>query len=204
MRYEIGQELVAVHFKTEGDSRNHSFYSTPFMFFSEQRIEKISLFKLTVKEHHRVAWSEDPGGEKKYDGYLLTDDQGLIWANQYPRAAYGQTTTEQDQRFFFHGAEGELSRRCDAGEVVECHLLKDWLENTFRFFDYLQKESITPTKDQLILKENLLDLHKRIESQLKEMGLVFERYDRVYEGGFKSPRVKISKLEAKDEQEKEV
>ena len=66
--------------------------------------------KLTVTEHHEVSWDQDPKNKKKYDGFVLTREDGTIWHNQFPYASYGQLSTTADHVFNFYpnfSEEGE-------------------------------------------------------------------------------------------------
>jgi hypothetical protein len=51
-------------------------------------------------EHHKVAdyWAKD-GEDKRFDGYILTDDKSAKWLNQYPRASYGQVSDAANRQF---------------------------------------------------------------------------------------------------------
>ena len=63
-------------------------------------LEDIKFFELEITEHHRVRWEYDPvNGDAKYDGFVAVDANGCPWHNQYPRAQFGQTTTEANYHF---------------------------------------------------------------------------------------------------------
>lgn len=107
MRYEIGQK-VWVMFAHVTNSRAYPMRVpyTPWNYGPV--IPKVDLIELTVTEHHKVRWDYDnPEDEAKYDGYLLTDEKGGVWANQYPHASYSQTSTAADQAFNRYFADEE-------------------------------------------------------------------------------------------------
>lgn len=106
MRYEIGQEIHVV-----------SFYNTDHKFRGRQALPSASLqseatlthrfAKLSVVEHHKVAWDQNPNGAKEHNGFILKDSDGNVYHNQYPTAAYGQMTTEADNYFLRKPSEGQ-------------------------------------------------------------------------------------------------
>lgn len=107
-RFQVGQKLITVFFEIE-ERELSGWFIMPYL-YDHRKVKKIWLKELEVKEHHKVAWSEDPKGEKKYDGYILQDSDGKYYHNQYPTAAYGQISTEADGAFErnFPGGKDEL------------------------------------------------------------------------------------------------
>lgn len=68
----------------------------PYMYNLDD-IVKTSIVKLTVTEHHKVRHEYQGEGESPtLDGYVLTDEAGTIWHNQYPTASYEQLSDEGD------------------------------------------------------------------------------------------------------------
>ena len=108
MRYQVGQKLITVFFEIE-ERELSGWFIMPYL-YDHRKVKKIWLKEMEVKEHHKVAWSEDPKGEKKYDGYILQDGDGKYYHNQYPRASYGQVSSEADGAFErnFPGGKDEL------------------------------------------------------------------------------------------------
>jgi len=92
MRYQVGQKylFIDVQFKPAQPRFGHMY--CPW----EDTLESVTIVELTCAEHHRVPGEWDD--EVKYDGFIFTDAQGNKWDNQYPRAAYGQLDTSNDQR----------------------------------------------------------------------------------------------------------
>lgn len=97
MRYNVGEKLPVVSCVVNGDNRLG--LTIPLLHDSKQP-DSIFMKMLTVTEHHRVAnyWETDPEN-KTCDGYILTDEQGVRWLNQYPRASYGQLSDNGDRQF---------------------------------------------------------------------------------------------------------
>lgn len=95
MRYSVGEKVVIMFYVIE-DRRP---FSNSLFIPWKDRLKEIWLKTLTVTEHHKVAWDQDPSGKKEYDGFILVDDQGHAWSNQYPCASYGQITTQTDYYF---------------------------------------------------------------------------------------------------------
>lgn len=123
-RYVVGQKLYVIHFAYEG--REDFGFTLPFM-FDQTPISKINIIELTVTEHHKVKneYSRDED-EATCDGFILTDKEGNIWHNQYPRASYGQVSDEGDRRFTRHlENESQYQKWLDEGVVFECRLLSD-------------------------------------------------------------------------------
>lgn len=122
MRYEIGQEIHAVSFYDTACKVIHLGGMPRASLQSETSLAH-KFVKLTAVEHHKVAWDQNPNGEKEKDGFILKDSEGKIYHNQYPLASYGQTTAEADHYF----------RR----ELVEGQKLKDLvsLEGTYSYVD---------------------------------------------------------------------
>jgi len=102
-RYKIGQKIVACFMTLSG--RTECFVNPTFVPWTDKLLG-IEFEVLTVTEHHKVAWDQDPEGEKKYDGYLLKSADGRGWVNQYPTADYGQVTDRADYLFDKHFPDG--------------------------------------------------------------------------------------------------
>lgn len=99
MRFQVGEEIYAIHFKLAGHTGLAAGgYVRPYI-YTDAGVEKITIKKLVVKEHHKVPWDQDPDGEKKYDGYVLTDEKGVVWHNQYEKASYGQVSDTANWMF---------------------------------------------------------------------------------------------------------
>lgn len=105
MRFEIGQQVPFINVK---------FHDKPdvkptFQSLFDPRVhelDSIEVKMLTVKEHHKVPSCYEPDGEKKYDGFIFTEqidvDKQQIWLNQYPTATYGQISDTNDRTVFRH------------------------------------------------------------------------------------------------------
>lgn len=86
MRYEIGQEIIAVAVVHTSKMTDIPDRSVPWLYDS---IMHEDVVKLTVKEHVRVtelgfdseACDRQP---TMYDGFILSDNESRNWYNQYP------------------------------------------------------------------------------------------------------------------------
>lgn len=103
MRYQVGQKVPVVACVIKGQK---PFGVTIPLLHDDKQPDSVFMKMLTVTEHHRVPnhWESDPE-KKDCDGYILSDEQGARWLNQYPRASYGQTTDHADRQF-----EADLSK----------------------------------------------------------------------------------------------
>lgn len=95
MRYNIGEKVVVMFYVLNG----RIGWANPIYRPWEDTLDRIMMETLTVTEHHKVAWDQDPTGEKKYDGFILENRLHQKWSNQYPTAAYGQISTTADYVF---------------------------------------------------------------------------------------------------------
>ncbi len=173
MRYETGEKVYGVHFLTEkfvDDEFSKQWYSQPYT-YSDDPVVKITIVELLVKEHHKVAWEYDEAKELKHDGYLLQDKEGFQWANQYPRASYGQLSTISDSRFtLYHSSHDEYDKLAKQGRMLECHLLTDFIGNVYRFLDKAESQTEAP-----VLYERLTKLIDDIKIELQKLNLEFRR-----------------------------
>lgn len=90
MRYTPKEETVFIHVDYKPASMRFGSKYFPW----EDTLNSITLTKLTCIEHHRVPGEWDD--VVQYDGFLFTDPEGNKWANQYPRASYGQISDTQN------------------------------------------------------------------------------------------------------------
>ena len=97
MRYEIGEVVPVICFIYPSVDNFFSVRAPYIWGDKEDPIIRVKL--LTVVEHHKVAWDQYPTEEKKHDGFLLKDENGIVFANQYPRASYGQISDRSDRLF---------------------------------------------------------------------------------------------------------
>ena len=98
MRYQIGEQIPVISFVTRNNLNGFTRRSIFFLPWEETEVSSEIVY-LTVKEHHKVPGRHDPKEELLYDGFILTDDSGCVWYNQYPRADYGQLDDSSNRRF---------------------------------------------------------------------------------------------------------
>jgi hypothetical protein len=98
MRYAVGQKIWTVFFHNM-DAVFYPMWS-PYIPWQNKALPEIEFLQLTVVAHHKVHNEYDEkDAEPTCDGFILKDEQGRIWHNQYPRASYGQTTDSADGLF---------------------------------------------------------------------------------------------------------
>ena len=130
MRFEIGQKIYTIGLQySDSDDILFTPYVLPLVLGNAPSVS-IILNELTVREHHKVPgeWDDNP----VHDGFILADEAGNHWNNQYPRAAYGQITTTSDYRFDRRAPE--LSSLADLrkelnGKPYEVESLSTYLED---------------------------------------------------------------------------
>ncbi len=96
MRYEIGQKVLVCRVDFFNEENPFRRVYCPWL---KDVLRGIEIEELEVMEHHKVAYSQDPKQELKYDGFVLVDKKGGKWFNQYPSASYSQTSTDRDYCF---------------------------------------------------------------------------------------------------------
>jgi hypothetical protein len=135
MRHQIDEIVFAVHFLFQGNPGAPGWlYRQPFL-YDDTPVTRIHFTKLTVKEHHKVAWDYDETGEAKYDGYVLVDDAKRLYHNQYPTASYGQLSDTANRRYNLAEVEIDerMKKRIERGVIpYDSHLLTDVLESIER------------------------------------------------------------------------
>lgn len=151
-RYIIGQEIEVIGFNY-GLGNEVWFGHRPFAFNGTDYPLTIEIFNLKVTEHHQVAWDQDPNGEKRHDGFILTAEDGGVWYNQYPTASYGQTSDTADRRFTINHAkmipnneaeEKELAERCENLRFITVETLTGFISDFYRAVRFAQQEIHNP------------------------------------------------------------
>lgn len=135
MRYQINEILPVIHFEFKGNSvLENALFKMPYLHY-ETPVSRINFKLLTVTEHHKVSWEYDEEDKRVHDGYLLRDEAGVTYSNQYPRASYGQVTDTADRRFdLYFGSDQEaeafFKHAHDKNLLVPIyHLMSDVLQD---------------------------------------------------------------------------
>lgn len=162
MRYQVGEKLIVAFFKFEGE-KGFLWFSMPYL-YHEKQIEQILLKEMEVTEHHKVSWEYDADNKNDHDGYVLKDKDGNIWHNQYPKASYGQTSSEADFRFRRNSNPFGKKEDIPGYLVMDYRLLTQVYDDIYTGIVELPKRNNPPT--QLI--EKLTELKERLEKQLAE------------------------------------
>lgn len=186
MRYKVSQELFVIHFdytslRNQESQLMAADFHLPLTFNIKEMPSAINLERLIVTEHHKVPWDQDPEGKKECDGYLLTDSTGVVFANQYPKACYGQVSDTADYRFNTHYADDEdhtaILRAYTKGEkkIYEYHLLSDVICGMNTRIDIIDRNlskegEVSPSNSPFFkeIKDQLLDVLSQIKKEFRE------------------------------------
>lgn len=170
MRHNIGDTVFAVQF-TEPDEtpgRIKMFYM-PLAYLNSTPPTKINIIRMEVMEHHKVAWDQDPTAEKKYDGYLLKDDSGLLFSNQHPLYEGGQLTDKGNRLFYRHGDDKKKliqELKASPSAIYSYNLLSDVLERMEKGIKTLSAPPAAPEDD--LKAKQLIELRDKIIKQFKD------------------------------------
>lgn len=144
MRYHVDQTLFAVQFGFASDrvrGRHIKTFRLPVL-HDDEMPETFNFIELKVAEHHKV---HDEFSSRldapQLDGYLLKDKDGVVYANQYPVAAYQQTSDSANRRFRLYNREDSVieSLLTNPNSIYEYNLLTDVLEDMQRGIQGLAK-----------------------------------------------------------------
>lgn len=167
MRYEIGEVIYGIHFGFEGmlPKNCHMFLKPTGPYFDKVKI--VTIKKLVVIEHHKVRWMYDTDEqEARYDGYILKDEKGDRWVNQYPRASYGQLSDTADRIFTKRDA---MSDKEHAQEPIQFYSLPDFIteiSDAIKSLDKDDKYDFNKSKNKYL--SSFVELKEKILKQLKE------------------------------------
>lgn len=120
LRFTVGEVYwFARTLYTDKPMKESSFASIYMPWYHD--LDKIEFLPLLCKEHHKVAWDQDPKDEKTCDGFVFVSptDETDIWYNQYPAACYGQLDDTNDRVVFKHYENSELFVLDESGEIVK-------------------------------------------------------------------------------------
>lgn len=152
MRFELCQKIPVVSFRVHYHDQIGELFNTTFFFPWEVTVLSSEIVLLEVVEHHKVPYRYDPKMEKTCDGYVLKDESGGVWHNQYPMAYYGQLDDSYD-RLFTRSPENPRQPRFTS--------LTDYMAGLLRGVYQLSKD---PEKGKA-LQEVYDDLKTKFEKQ---------------------------------------
>ena len=146
-RYNVGEELLVIHFMSVNTGQPELFRSP--LRREMETIEKITIKKLTVKEHHRVLnqWANE-NEVPDCDGFILSDEEGKIWHNQYPRASYGQLSDAGDRMFWSKDGFQEHKKGI-TGIPLEMRLVTDYAMSLHEGIESFPNDELTPARKEL-------------------------------------------------------
>lgn len=150
MRHQIGEKVWTLWADIE-DGFMYPFYTklTKFDSVRPEDFPPVQFRELTFVEHHMVQGEYDSKDmPPAYDGYILSDEKGGVWHNQYPYAQLGgQTSGGLDHMF-------NISSACAEG----CAVL-DWMKETAGGFRGTSPGPITVAKLTHELREIRREIH---------------------------------------------
>ena len=126
MRFELNQKypFVCVKFETAARQYTDGFASGCFEPY-RHKLLGIEVKMLTCVEHHKVPnhWDESETPELNCDGFIFLDEEnGIRWANQYPRASYGQVSDAADRLVERIFPDGTSYKDLPEGMVLQMEL----------------------------------------------------------------------------------
>jgi hypothetical protein len=137
MRYNVGEKLYVVNFAFHGqEPEENALYQSPYLRGLMPRISQIRLNQLTVEEHHKVPYIHDPEQKLEHDGYILKDDSGQVFYNQYPSSHYGQFSDHMDYRFRMKDPDTDEAREAYVNDME----LNDPLPHEYMLLEQFLKE----------------------------------------------------------------
>ena len=158
-RFKVGQRIVAMRYVITGRS---GLFSNPMYCPWSDKLERIELKVLTVQEHHVVPNCHDPKGVPCADGYVLRDQEGAQWGNQYPTAAYGQVSTDADWLFERMMEDAQVSSASD-DELSIFEVAERVLERIKRGVDHFEKPGETQNAEYAqALRQHMSELEAQI------------------------------------------
>lgn len=132
MRFELNKKypFVCVQFSTEHRQFLNGMSSSSFQPWNNALLG-IVVKMLTCVEHHKVPneWDETVPPKLDCDGFIFLDEETDVrWANQYPRASYGQTTDTADRIVMRMFPEGTDYKALPKDMIFEMELATHRLE----------------------------------------------------------------------------
>ncbi len=128
MRYEVGTPYPFLRIDFKPSEARFSMLYLPWT----DTLNAILLINLDCVEHHRVPGEWDD--EIQYDGFIFarTLEDGTVerWVNQYPKAAYSQTSTEAD----WVVTQKEFIPDTDLGDYTAAHVVLERILRGVRDF----------------------------------------------------------------------
>ena len=97
-RFTINQVVPVIGFEIKFNNGNKNIgFSTPLI---GDEVMGICIELLKCVSHHKVSSScSGPNDDKTHDGFIFENNDGVVYHNQYPYAAYGQLNDSADSRF---------------------------------------------------------------------------------------------------------
>jgi hypothetical protein len=106
MRFEINEQVPFIRENFEAGRPRFGNLYLPW----EDKLLSLEIIMLTCVEHHKVPYDHDPEDKLDCDGYVFVDVSGKRYYNQYPKASYGQISTDNNHRAWPQETADEESR----------------------------------------------------------------------------------------------
>lgn len=166
----------------------------------EQKLLSLKAVNMLCAEHHKVAWDQDPTGEKKHDGFIFFElplvprNPLKRWFNQYPRASYGQLSTDADHYLHldWKGCGMSVEEYLDIEDtdegMTELHDGCEFLANIRRGQVTIAKAQDWKDEDKKKALEALVAFEKRVQDLIekvmhKKLRIMQVMYEPAADGG---------------------
>jgi hypothetical protein len=162
LRYTVGAVYFFIWINF---TRNEPRWGSVFLPWLDT-LNGIDIRKLTCREHHNVAWNQDPNNDKIHDGFIFTEEKSEHasgqWFNQYPAAGYGQLDDSSNWKVAPDLTVAEVEALPD-NKVWAMHQdVTMFLSNAFKGVVDLKK------KDMLLESKALADFCQKVVKLLKD------------------------------------
>lgn len=183
-RHVVGETVFGIKFFFIGLFPDPTFH-LPFS-RDLRDVEKIEFIRFTVTEAHMVPECCDLSEMvAKHEGYILTDDKGDKWFNQYPCALYGSVVNDGDSRYErAHGNFNDAEKLVSVSGIMSCYDLidlmctlndqirhysrddlQDYVKTTGRYADFSRRLSLMLNLKERIEKEFRNQFNKQLVSK---------------------------------------
>lgn len=209
LRYDVWRDYPFVHCKFRRQftlGNGEKVWSSPSQlglympWNKEHQLTNLQVVVLKCMTHAKVAWDQDPEGEKKYDGFTFSElpialnPPSRRWLNQYPTASYGQLNTDAD--YYLHldwkGCGMSVKETVDLEDtdkgMTELQDGRHFLANIRRGMVTIAKSPDWKDADKEEAVAALVDFENRVhvmmeEAMGKKLRIMQVMYERTPDGG---------------------
>lgn len=172
-RFEVGQKhpFIFVRFQF-GNGRNNNNGLIPSTYMPwEHKLLRIDIFELeSIQEHQSPVEYSDTDTAP---GYVLRDQRGKVWHNQYPQAHFGQISDNANWIAHRHFESREEIQAAveEGGHILSGMCLKNYLTDVAFGIHELRERNMSDRAD--LLQRHLDDVCQQFSTQFG-MGIGFE------------------------------